>query len=68
MVCKNWTPRSWYVKIDTFFFQQGFIKSKSDPNIYIKKDGNENDALISLYVNDLIITRSATKLFDEIKR
>jgi hypothetical protein len=50
------------VKIDTFFFQQGFIKSKSDPNLYIKKDGNENVALISLYVDDLIIIGSATKL------
>jgi hypothetical protein len=56
------------VKIDTFFFQQGFIKSKSDPNIYINKDGNGNVALISLYVDDLIIIGSDTKLIDEIER
>jgi hypothetical protein len=56
------------VKVDTFFFQQGFIKSKSDPNIYIKKDENGNGALISLYVYYLIITGSATKLIYEIKK
>ena len=60
-------PRSWYEKIDTFFFQQGFIKSKSDPNLYIKKDRNGQIALISLYVDDLIITGSATRMIEEIK-
>jgi hypothetical protein len=62
------TPRSWYEKIDTFFFQQGFIKSKSDPNLYIKKYGNGQIYLISLYVDDLIITGSVTGLIEEIKR
>jgi len=56
------------VKIDTLFFQQGFIKGKSDPNIYIKKDENGNVSLISLYVDDLIITISATKVIDENKK
>jgi hypothetical protein len=56
------------MKIDTFFFQQGFIKSKGDPNIYIKKDGNGHVALISLYVDDLIITGNANELIEEIKR
>jgi hypothetical protein len=30
--------RSWYIKIDSFFFHKGFVKSKSDPNLYAKKD------------------------------
>ena len=25
--------RSWYVKIDSFFYQKGFAKSKSDPTL-----------------------------------
>jgi len=60
-------PRSWYVKIDTFFLQNGFVKSKNDPNLYVKKDEKGNVALISLYVDDLIITGSAHKLIEEIK-
>jgi hypothetical protein len=55
-------------KLIHFFFQQGFIKSKSDPNLYIKKDRNGHIALISLYVDDLIIRGSATKLIEEIKK
>ena len=31
-------PRSWYIKIDTFFAQKGFVKSKNDPNLYVRKD------------------------------
>ena len=32
------TPRSWYEKIDSFFLQQGVMRSKSDPNLYTKFD------------------------------
>ena len=59
--------RSWYVKIDTFFHQNGFVKSKNDPNLHVKKDEEGNVALIYLYVDDLIITGSAYKLIEEIK-
>jgi hypothetical protein len=43
------------------------VKSKSDPNLYVKKDEEGNVSLISLYVDDLIITGSASKLIEEIK-
>jgi hypothetical protein len=60
-------PRSWYEKIDSFFLQQGFMRSKSDPNMYTKFDEKGYIVLISLYVDDLIITGNARKLIDEIK-
>jgi hypothetical protein len=44
-------PRSWYEKIDYFFLQQGFMRSKSDPNIYSKFDEKGHVVLISLYVD-----------------
>ena len=43
------------------------MKSKSDPNLYVKKDKEGNVCLIYLYVDDLIITRNASKLIPEIK-
>ena len=43
------------------------MKSKNDPNLHVKKDEEGNVALISLYVDDLIITSSAYKLIEEIK-
>ena len=60
-------PRSWYEKIDSFFLQQGFMRSKSDPNLYTKFDEHGYIVLISLYVDDFIITGNAGKLIDEIK-
>ena len=60
-------PRSWYVKIDSFFYEKDFMRSKNDPNLYIKKDEDKNVALISVYVDDLIITGNACKLIEEIK-
>jgi len=58
MVCENWY----------FFFHQVFIKSKSDPKLYMKKDKIQNVDLNFLYIDDLIITRSARNLIDDIKR
>eukprot|EP00253_Pinus_taeda_P002026 PITA_02026 len=43
------------------------MRSKNDPNLYIKEDEGKNVALISVYVDDLIITRNACKLIEEIK-
>ena len=60
-------PRSWYTKIDSFFAQKGFVKRKNDPNLYVKKDENGNVSLVSLYVDDLIITGSASHFIEDIK-
>ena len=60
-------PWSLYEKIDSFFLQQGFTRRKSDPNLYTKFDEHGYIVLISLSVDDLIITGNAEKLIDEIK-
>jgi hypothetical protein len=44
-----------------------FCEKKKDPNLYVQKDEEGNVSLISLYVDDLIITGSASKLIEEIK-
>ena len=61
-------PSSWYENIDSFLFQQGFMRSKCDPNLYTKFDEQGYIVLISLYVDDLIITGNAEKLIDEINK
>jgi hypothetical protein len=43
------------------------MRSKSDPNLYTKFDEQGYIVFIFLYVDDLIITRNAGKLIDEIK-
>jgi len=32
-------PRAWYSKIDQYFIDQGFMRSKSEPTLYIKSQG-----------------------------
>ena len=54
------------MKIDKFFSQQGFTKSKGHPNLYIKRD--EKGYIILICANvDYLITRNATKLIENIK-
>jgi len=60
-------PRSWYEKIDSFYLQFGYHRSKNDPNLYTMKDEQGCIVLISLYVDDLIITGDVINLIDEIK-
>lgn len=43
------------------------MRRKCGSNIYNKKDEDDNISLISLYVDDLIITCNASNLMKEIK-
>ena len=49
-------PRAWYNKIDSHFCDQGFKRSKNEHTLYIKRHGKSNIVLISLYVDDLLVT------------
>ena len=60
-------PRSWYEKINSFFVQHGFHRSMNDLNLYTKFNKHRQIILISLYVDDMIITGNADTLIKEIK-
>ena len=61
-------PRSWYENIDSFFLEHGFHRSLNDPNLYTKYNKQGQIILISLYVDDMIITGNVDNLIKEIKR
>ena len=61
-------PRSWYEKVDSFFVEYGFHRSLNDPNLYTKYNNQGQIILISLYVDDMIITGDADDLIRGIKR
>jgi hypothetical protein len=55
------SPRSWYAKMDSFLIDTGFSRRHFDPNVYTKKTGIHLIICI-LYVDDLILTSSDSKL------
>lgn len=57
----------WYEKIDSLFLQNGYNRSKNDPNLYIVFDLKGHIVLIALYVDDLIVTGNVDELIKEIK-
>ncbi|KAA3458814.1 Retrovirus-related Pol polyprotein from transposon TNT 1-94 [Gossypium australe] len=60
------TSRSWYNKIDAYLLDLIFEKCLSEFTLYIKKSGDEL-LVVSLYVDDLLVTGSRLKLIDKFK-
>jgi len=60
-------PRAWYGKIDDYLIGFGFPKSLSEATIYVKKINNDV-LIISLYVDDLLVTRSNIQQVGEFKQ
>jgi hypothetical protein len=59
-------PQAWYAKMDIFFIDTGFSRGHYDPNVYTKKVGSHLIILV-LYVDDLILTVSDSKLLNHVK-
>ena len=59
-------PRAWYSRIDEYLAQLGFVKSLSESTLYIKGD-QTNFLVISLYVDDLLVTDSSAELIQQFK-
>jgi hypothetical protein len=59
-------PRAWYAKMDSFLIVTGLSRCHSDPNVYTKKVGSHLIILV-LYVDDLILTSSDSKLLNHVK-
>jgi hypothetical protein len=59
-------PRAWYAKMDNFIIDTGFSRFHYDPNVYTKKVGSHLIILV-LYVDDLILTGSDSKLLNHVK-
>eukprot|EP00253_Pinus_taeda_P011981 PITA_11981 len=59
-------PRAWYTRIDGYFQENGFQRSKNDPTLYYKQEGIDI-LIISLYVDDLLYMGSSFKMNDKFK-
>jgi transposase InsO family protein len=59
--------RAWYSKINDHLLSIGFVKSLSESTLYVKHKG-KNSLIISLYVDDLLVTGNDTRLIEEFKQ
>jgi hypothetical protein len=59
-------PRAWYAKMDSFLIDTGFSRCHSDPNVYTKEVGIHLIIFV-LYVDDLILTGSDSKILNHVK-
>jgi hypothetical protein len=59
-------PQAWYAKMDSFLIDTGFSRCHYNPNLYTKKVGSHLIILV-LYVDDLILTSSDSKLLNHVK-
>jgi Reverse transcriptase (RNA-dependent DNA polymerase) len=61
------SPRTWYSEIDNYFREKGFERSKCEPTLYVKKEGNQI-LIVALYVDDLIYTGNNKELMQMFKK
>ncbi|KAL4348545.1 hypothetical protein GQ457_17G004780 [Hibiscus cannabinus] len=59
-------PRSWYSRIDAYLLNLSFEKCLSESTLYIKKSDDEI-LVVSLYVDDLLVTGSSLQLIEKLK-
>ena len=60
-------PRVWYNRIDAHLLDLGFTKSLSEFTLYLRKI-NDELLVVSLYVDDLLVTGSNMEQIDVFKR
>ncbi|KAL6345230.1 hypothetical protein AAG906_015713 [Vitis piasezkii] len=59
-------PKAWYSRIDEHLQSLGFVKSPSEATLYVKGT-DANLIVVSVYVDDLLVTSSNEKLIKEFK-
>ena len=60
-------PRAWYSRIDTHLIKLGFNRSQNEATLYLKQGNNEVDLIVSLYVDDMLVTGSNEELMEKFK-
>ncbi|CAJ2649847.1 unnamed protein product [Trifolium pratense] len=61
-------PRAWYSKIEAHFIVEGFEKCPSEHTLFVKHSDNGDILIVSVYVDDLIVTGSNQSLIDYFKQ
>lgn len=60
-------PKAWYSRIDEHLLSLGFTKSLSEATLYVKQKGSYV-LIVSLYVDDLLVTGDNVQMIEEFKQ
>ncbi|GAA0176229.1 transmembrane signal receptor [Lithospermum erythrorhizon] len=60
-------PRAWFSKIERHFLNEGFQECTSENTLFTKRDAEGSMIIVSLYVDDLIITGNNEELMLQFK-
>ncbi|KAL6332552.1 hypothetical protein AAG906_008972 [Vitis piasezkii] len=60
-------PRAWYSRIDSHLIQLGFRRSENEATLYLKQNDDGLQLVVSLYVDDMLVTGSNVKLLADFK-
>ncbi|KAG8502733.1 hypothetical protein CXB51_000654 [Gossypium anomalum] len=60
-------PGAWYSRIDGYLASLEFERSISEPTLYVKKQGSKTQLIVSLYVDDLLVTGGDQAMLTDFK-
>lgn len=60
-------PKIWHLKINSWFLEQGLIKSSVNPNMYYKEKDMKR-IIILLYLDDLLLTTNDGKEIKQMQK
>nr|GEV17079.1 putative RNA-directed DNA polymerase [Tanacetum cinerariifolium] len=60
-------PRAWYSRIEAYFIAEGFVRSKTEHTLFIKKQEKEKVLYVNIYVDDLLFTGNNERLMEDFK-
>jgi len=60
-------PRAWYNRIDSHFLQNDFRRSQNESTLYVKECDFGKQIIVSLYVDDLLVTGDDVDEIDKFK-
>ncbi|XP_052483719.1 uncharacterized mitochondrial protein AtMg00810-like [Gossypium raimondii] len=65
---KLMTDDNLHAGLDAYLTKLGFTKSTSEPTLYVKKEGSETLLIVSLYVDDLLVTGCKREQIETFKK
>lgn len=65
--CLKRVPKAWYSRIDDHLFSLGFEQSVIEVALHVKRKGTDV-LIVSLYIDDLLVTENNVLLVEELKK